>query len=160
MSVGVGVPRDGVNITWEPGDYVGPVVIRATNMENGDVGVFKSENDGVAFATWPPGTYTDAIVVYQDEAVPVDPDAPRPDNTLPEVPRPVDPDYGIDIDAPRPDHELPGDQPIVDNTLPGIGDGALPRPEHPIVLPDPEDPHVEHHLVAVIDSGVITVTVE
>ena len=143
-------------------------MIRATNMENGDIGVFKSENDGTAFATWPPGTYTDAIVVYQDDVQPPDPDL-KPDNTLPEVPKPVDPDYGIDEgarpdqglpgDQPRPDQGLPGDQPRPDNTLPGIADGALPHPEHPIVLPDPEDPHVEHHLVAVIDSGVITVTV-
>ena len=49
-----------------------------------------------------------------------------PDNSLPEVPGPVDPGYGIPEEGrPHPDHTLPGDLP------PGSG----LTPENPIVLP-------------------------
>ena len=65
-AVGVNAPRSGVEIWWDPGDYVGPVVIKAVNAENGDVGVMKDENDGLHMLTWPPGTYEDEISVYED----------------------------------------------------------------------------------------------
>src|SRR5215471_12176661 len=65
-AVGVNAPRSGVEIWWEPGDYVGPVVIKAVNAETGDVGVMKDTNDGLHMLTWPPGTYEDEVSVYQD----------------------------------------------------------------------------------------------
>jgi len=71
--LGVNVPRSGVEIWWEPGDYDGPVIIKAVNAENGDVGISKSQNDGFQMLTWPPGEYTDTITVYKD--VPDDPEA-------------------------------------------------------------------------------------
>jgi len=63
---GINIGREGVEIWWETGDYVGPVVIKAVNAETGDVGVMKDENDGNHFLTWPPGEYQDDVVVYQD----------------------------------------------------------------------------------------------
>jgi hypothetical protein len=41
------------------------------------------------------------------------------DNSLPHGQRPVDPGFGVSGD--RPDNALPGDQPGIDNTLPGGG---------------------------------------
>lgn len=67
MAVGINIGREGVEITWEPGDYEGPVRITATNADNGDVGVVKDTNDGKHFLTWPEGTYTDHIVVATDD---------------------------------------------------------------------------------------------
>ena len=64
--LGVNVGRSGVEIWWETGDYEGPVIIKAVNAENGDVGIAKDTNDGLHFLTWPPGTYTDEITVYKD----------------------------------------------------------------------------------------------
>jgi len=65
--LGVNMGREGVEIFWEPGDYEGPVLIKAVNAENGDVGISKDTNDGFHFLTWPPGTYTDEITVYKDD---------------------------------------------------------------------------------------------
>ena len=65
-SVGVNVGREGVEVAWETGEYEGPVIIKAVNAENGDVGISKVDNDGYHFLTWPPGDYVDHISVYQD----------------------------------------------------------------------------------------------
>jgi len=65
--LGVNIGREGVEIWWETGDYEGPVVIKATNAETGDVGIMKDSNDGNHFLTWPPGQYTDEITVYKDD---------------------------------------------------------------------------------------------
>ncbi len=66
--VGINIDRGGVEISWDPGtEYTGPVKIKATNMENGDVGVMKDTNDGRHFVTWPPGTWQDHIVVVTDD---------------------------------------------------------------------------------------------
>lgn len=73
--LGINVGRSGVEIWWETGDYEGPVLIKAVNAENGDVGIAKDENDGKHFLTWPPGTYTDDITVYKDVSPDVEPDA-------------------------------------------------------------------------------------
>jgi hypothetical protein len=48
----------------------------------------------------------------------------RPDNSLPNGQRPVDPGFGQEAGG-RPDQSLPGSQPGVDNSLPG---GAAPLP--------------------------------
>lgn len=64
--VGINIERSGAEISWEPGSYTGPVIIRAVNAENGDVGVAKDTNDGFHFLTWKPGTWIDLISVYKD----------------------------------------------------------------------------------------------
>jgi hypothetical protein len=99
---------------------------------------------------------------------PIAPGGEAPDNTLPPVEGPVDPDYGVEEghpdhtlpgDLPHPDQGLPGDQPHPDQGLPpsGVGPshpiylppyvdnslpGPQPSPEHPIVLP----PEIEEGL--------------
>jgi hypothetical protein len=70
MTVAINIERGGAEISWEPGEYVGPVRIKAVNIENGDVGVVKDVNDGHAFLTWPPGTYSDHVTVYEDSGDP------------------------------------------------------------------------------------------
>lgn len=65
MSVGINIERGGAEIAWTPGDYVGPVTIKAVNALNGDVGVVKDGNDGHHFLTWPVGSWTDHITVFQ-----------------------------------------------------------------------------------------------
>ena len=67
MSVGINIQREGAEISWTPGDYVGPVTIKAVNIENNDVGVVKDTNDGKHFLTWPQGVWTDHITVYQGD---------------------------------------------------------------------------------------------
>jgi len=67
MGVSINIERGGAEISWDPGDYVGPVLVRAVNAENGDVGVAKSDNDGKAFLTWPEGTWTDHITILADD---------------------------------------------------------------------------------------------
>lgn len=64
---GINISRGGVEIWWEPGDYVGEVRIFAENMENGDIGVVKDKNDGKHFLTYPPGTYSDHVKVYKND---------------------------------------------------------------------------------------------
>jgi len=66
-TVGINIDREGVEIWWEPGDYEGPVLVKAVNAETGDVGISKSANDGYQFLTWPPGTYTDEITILKDD---------------------------------------------------------------------------------------------
>lgn len=67
MAVGINIERAGAEIRWEPGDYVGPVIIKAVNAENGDTGIAKDTNDGHHFLTWPTGAWTDHVTVYRDD---------------------------------------------------------------------------------------------
>src|SRR5262249_54193997 len=67
MAVGINIERGGAEIAWEPGDYVGPVTIKAVNAENGDVGIVRDENDGRHFLTWPPGSWTDHVTVFEGD---------------------------------------------------------------------------------------------
>lgn len=65
--VGINIERSGAEIAWTPGAYVGPVLVKAVNAVDGDVGVAKDTNDGLHFLTWPPGTWTDHVTVVQDD---------------------------------------------------------------------------------------------
>jgi hypothetical protein len=67
MAVSINIERAGVEISWDPGDYVGPVKIVAVNAVNGDVGIMKDMNDGHHFLTWPPGSWQDQITVLADD---------------------------------------------------------------------------------------------
>ena len=67
MAVGINIERGGAEIAWDPGDYVGPVTIKAVNAENGDVGIVHDENDGHHFLTWPVGSWTDHITVFEGD---------------------------------------------------------------------------------------------
>jgi len=71
----IATQRGGVEINWETGDYVGPVIIKAVNADNGDVGIVKDQNDGSAFLTWPAGNYEDSVSVFKDVGPDVEPDA-------------------------------------------------------------------------------------
>jgi hypothetical protein len=90
----------------------------------------------------------------------------HPDQGLPGIDGPVDPDYGIDVGH-RPDHSLPGDPPHVDNTLPGLPVGPnqdLPLPPNypdnslpPIVgHPDNSLPLIPMHPIYPVPPGVET----
>jgi hypothetical protein len=65
MGVGVNIAREGVNLSWVPGDYVGPVEIVAVNAVSGDIGTTLDSNDGFHFETYPPGFWEDHVTVYQ-----------------------------------------------------------------------------------------------
>lgn len=65
---GINIGREGVEIYWDTGDYEGPVRIKATNTDTGDVGTVKDTNDGFHFLTWPAGVWNDHIVVTEAES--------------------------------------------------------------------------------------------